>query len=191
MTTPFFLTTCAVSLCAIALIWFFPISSLFKDNFRADIRRLRDELFDFMWENGFSFETAAYRDTRQFLNGLLRASNFMSPAMLLLGLFYYVWYGMNKDRQLTDFSSCPPKLREKLEKTTTASIKRLEVLMFRRSILGLGIYLFVWTMVAAIKGRQRLKETIDNAARQLAIDTYFLGAPVSELSFSNRNLLRC
>jgi hypothetical protein len=191
MTTPFLLTTCAVSIVIIAVLWLCPLASLRRDNFRTDVRIIRDDLFDFMWENGFSFDTPAYRDARQFLNGLLRASTCMSPTTFILGLWYCIWYRLGTDEEFIDYSNCPAKLAQKLEQATDRGMNRFQVLLFREGLLGPLIMLFFRTIVLAIKGRKRLSEITDRAVRHLAIDAYSLGAPLDEMTLSQRSLVRC
>ncbi len=83
----FELSYISVSLAIFAVIWFNLFAYQRRDDFRSKIRDLRDGLFDFMLENGFSFETPAYRETRQMLNGMIRASNKIGPIMFFLFLW--------------------------------------------------------------------------------------------------------
>lgn len=73
------LTECVISLAILLFVFFFQFRRLSRDNFRSDIRRLRDELFDLMWKNGYSFDDPAYLGMRRVLNGLLRLSNHATP----------------------------------------------------------------------------------------------------------------
>src|SRR5437762_12932113 len=122
MTSAYLITTIVVSLTAIVALWLGPLTSLRRDNFRSDIRRIREDLFDFMLENGFSFEVKAYRDTRQFLNGMLRASNWLSLRNLLLAFFFYKWHLLESKEEFTSYENCSDKLQKKLEDATTSAL---------------------------------------------------------------------
>src|SRR5262245_32745843 len=62
------------------------LAQLRCDKYRTDIRRIRDELFDYMWKEGHDFSTPAYRSTRESLNGLLRICNLLSPTLLIVSV---------------------------------------------------------------------------------------------------------
>ena len=49
------------------------------DRYREDLFTLRDDLFDYMWKNGISFDLPAYRLLRQLLNGAIRAAGTVTP----------------------------------------------------------------------------------------------------------------
>lgn len=83
MTDTYVLSQCMISLAIIFFIWRSLIARQQREAFRSKIRTIRDELFDFMWKNGYDFNDPAYRSTRQTLNGLLRLSN-------TLGTFEFV-----------------------------------------------------------------------------------------------------
>lgn len=65
-------------------VWYFGFRRMRADDFRSDIRRMRDDLFDFMVANNLDFQSESYRCTRDFLNGLLRISNLLGPVVFLL-----------------------------------------------------------------------------------------------------------
>lgn len=48
MSDPSALKTLAIGVTAIAVLYFGPLAKLRKDDYRSDIRPMRDELFDFM-----------------------------------------------------------------------------------------------------------------------------------------------
>lgn len=125
MTEPFLLTTCAIGIASLVALWVGPLSTLCRDNYRADIRRLRDDLFDFMWMNGYSFQTPAYLEVRQMLNGMLRWANVIN----LVNFTVSVWF-VARNRPLDDSSAnrlldgCDPRLRGKIESTLGEAVKR-------------------------------------------------------------------
>ena len=46
-----------------------------NDWYREDLFTMRDELFDYMWRNGVSFDLPAYRLLRDFFNGAIRCAD--------------------------------------------------------------------------------------------------------------------
>lgn len=68
------------------LFWFWnvPLNQLRRDAYRNRIRSIRDNLFDAAAEHPEGFKAAAYLQARQFLNGLLRASNLLSPLNMVI-----------------------------------------------------------------------------------------------------------
>src|SRR5438034_11408435 len=123
MSYNFDLSQIFVSLAIIATLWFGLFGSLRRDSFRCRVRKLRDDLFDFMWQNGHSFETPAYQEVRQSLNGMLRISNRLGPVAFLLGLV--IWWneddsGMGKVEKLR-----PGPLKTKIEEIQERAVKEL------------------------------------------------------------------
>jgi hypothetical protein len=49
------------------------------DACRSRIRKIRDDLFDFMWMNGHDFSNPAYHEARKMLNGMLRLTCVIGP----------------------------------------------------------------------------------------------------------------
>ena len=188
MTDPFILTNCAVSVAIIVAIWFGPLASLRRDAFRTDIRQIRDELFDFMWKNGYSFENEAYRDTRQLLNGLLRMSNSLSPIPFLICIWHHLDDLENRP-SFTNFDNCPNELRQALVRAINLAGSRMLRFMFAER----SMWLF-WKIVGLFRGTKRwlvLSKASWSAVSELFVDIYPLGAPPSKLTGSQRLVLGC
>lgn len=83
MNNSFALSYLLISLTMGGFIYFVLWVSLQRERFRCEIRRTRDELFDFMWENKYDFKDPNYIQTRAALNVILRASNVVSPILLV------------------------------------------------------------------------------------------------------------
>lgn len=49
------------------------------DRYRESLFTLRDELFDYMWKQGLSYDLPAYRLMRAFLNGAIRVAGDVTP----------------------------------------------------------------------------------------------------------------
>lgn len=60
-----------------------------RDTFRCDIRRLRDELFDFVLIHGGDFSDPEYVDARESLNGMLRLSEKISFFRMLIIVWHH------------------------------------------------------------------------------------------------------
>lgn len=54
------------------------------DRFREDLFTIRDELFDYMWQHGLSYDLPAYRQMRDMLNGGIRFSEQLNLMPVLL-----------------------------------------------------------------------------------------------------------
>jgi hypothetical protein len=80
-----------------------------REQFRVDIRRIRDGLFDWMWQNGHSFSDLGYRATREMLNGLLRMSNTLSLSQLLLMMVLYFRWNLGGESGECDARKSPNK----------------------------------------------------------------------------------
>jgi hypothetical protein len=176
MTNNFALAQCLISLGMLSIIWFGLFRSLRRDNFRSDIRRIRDELFDFMWKNGQDFNAPAYRETRQMLNGMLRISNVLTPATFVIGALFA--------------SRCPPSpeskkrfqelpdgpLKQQLEKAQSLALRRLLTFVFCEGALGLLVRLALRALVLA-RLAFRAKEWASRKSRSLLSWAYVVGNP--------------
>lgn len=132
-----------------------------RDTFRADIRRIRDRLFDYMWENNLPYDTAEYVRLRQRLNGLIRLSERLGP---LFFLSIIVIYRHELDDHISVVSDkVPEPLRSRLREAEEAAAKRLGQFVFNEGCMWLFfklVFLFggiakkvtssvQWTMNAA------------------------------------------
>lgn len=59
-----------------------------RDQFRCDIRQIRDNLFDVMHSTGRSYGDPGYQRTRKMLNGTLRLSNHLG----IVWFFVVIWW---------------------------------------------------------------------------------------------------
>lgn len=107
-TADFTFSYCAVSLIALAAIYYYYVTKMRPDAYRVKIRRIRDDLFDFMWRNGYDFDTPAYRKARTMLNDLLRVSNFLSiPVMVIAAAARVSKAGGEDDAEAIDLPPGP------------------------------------------------------------------------------------
>ena len=75
---------------SLALIWF-ALDYMYKrtraDRYREALFTLRDDLFDYMWKNGLSYDLPAYRLMRAFLNGSIRFAGEVTPLSFVVLMF--------------------------------------------------------------------------------------------------------
>jgi hypothetical protein len=82
-------------LAVLAFLWFYPWRWLRVDLFRLDILTMRDELFDFMLREGFSFDDPLYRCTVATLEGLAREIDQFTLPNLLVAIYYHTQRSRN------------------------------------------------------------------------------------------------
>jgi hypothetical protein len=192
------LTTLVVSVVFLAYLWFHTIPCLRRDNFRSDIRRIRDELFDFIWKNGYSFDEPAYVEARQTLNGLLRLSNRITPFMSMVAVVYFFRYdGRLKDKNqnwLDDIADA--ELKNQIRQTVFDAITRtfryalLEGatgVVFRATCSSLVLLARTFRVIRRLLDHMRqIKEDVQ---RGVLVTANQLGSPA--LSDEGRAILHC
>lgn len=70
------------------------------DCYRENMFTLRDELFDYMWRNGLSFDLRAYRLMREYLNGSIRIADALTPLSFIALLLVVRRYHSPDTRQI-------------------------------------------------------------------------------------------
>jgi hypothetical protein len=132
------LTTISVMVFVLGWLWFGPLTSLRRDNFRSDIRRIRDDLFDFMWMNGYSYDCASYQKVRMTLNGMLSLSNQVNP------VWFVVWSRqketINRDVTFIDDGD-DAAVRQYAEQALKKAARRLEKFAFTEGTWGVAVRL--------------------------------------------------
>jgi len=167
---------CLVSLGLLAVIWFVLVARARRDDFRCDIRRIRDRLFDFMWENGYDFSTPAYRKTRQTLNGLIRVSNSLTPVGFLLS---FVVIAVSDPRDPPDDLDNPAldvKLKGALRQSRHEAITVMIRFVYLSGLIGVLVRFLVVALRAAHAAIKVERMGIRKAEQFLAIAHSF-GAP--------------
>ena len=77
-------TYLSLSLAALAVLWFYVRRLTKVDEFRETLFTLRDNLFDYMWENDLPFDDPTYLELREGLNrGIRMAEAFTLPTFLV------------------------------------------------------------------------------------------------------------
>jgi len=175
----------AISVFVLAYIWFVLCARIRRDSFRADIRRIRDDLFDFMCEHQIAFESIAYRDTRQTLNGLLRFSNRLSLGTFFVMVFHHhrkcrSGYASTETTTSTSNKLLQDKLR-KIEQATEDRVIRYLFLEGTTKLIILASFLFLKALAVLIgRTAQVMGGSWRWASSQTNLildDAYTLGAP--------------
>jgi hypothetical protein len=152
-----------------------------RDRFRTNIRYLRDSLFDYMWKNGYSFDTPAYVETRRTLNGMLRASNWISPVTFLLTAFYAKRASASQSPLFEAIKAVEDEpLRSQLMKTIDDAVYRMVRFLFLETIVGR-----ILLLVSGLKSRinlinrvlSNIRKWVFAAARTVLDDFYVFGEP--------------
>lgn len=155
------LTTFTVS---VVMLWYAArvFRRLRRDNFRSDIRRLRDALFDYVWENGHSFETSAYVQMRDTLNGLLRASTMLSPAKFMFCVWFFSKNGIPASplREAIDEVS-DRDLRSELERVNREASGRVMRFLFVDHPLGRPIVHIVSASIYFRRLREHVRRFVE------------------------------
>lgn len=186
MSEPFILTTTTVGIVVLMWLWFVPLAALRRDNYRADIRRLRDELFDFMWQNGYAFDTPAYSEARRIFNGMLRWSNFIDAIKLFVGI-YFASKSNDVGSHLEDeLKACEPPLRENIERTLHRATSRTLHFIFLEGLTGIVVRL-VRAFLKSVGQLTKIRRRIVNSTDSLIAEAYSLGG--TDLSTEQRALL--
>lgn len=175
------LTDCAVAIAAISLIWFRGLAPLRRDNFRSDIRRIRDGLFDYMWQISLDFRDPAYRSARQSLNGLLRLSNSISP------LKFFITVTLCREMAPPIQPESPNhELQKEIERARDRATHRLIHFLFLEGFVGVFVRMLL-RCLAWVSRIRDLKDRVNNGAQRLINSAYRLGA--EDLSPEDRAVL--
>lgn len=175
MNLNFVVLECLIGVGIIAFAWFFLFANLRRDNFRSEIRLLRDGLFDFMWKNGYSFETPAYRETRQLLNGILRISNKLGPISFVVN--FALVAAERDERTRREFPRCEDdRLQSELVRIRNEASKMTVRFVFFQGIFGLFVRSLA-TVLRAVHYTFRFKQWMVRMTEGLMDFAHFMGRP--------------
>lgn len=171
------------SIAILAYAWFVLFARLWRDNFRADIRRMRDELFDYMWRNGHSYRLPAYIETRTALNGILRISHRLSLIPFFVSLHYHkkgLQLGYKAEDYLEDVDD--EQLKQKIIDIHHRAGHRMLQYIFLEGTTGvcvrpirLGQKLLVWFLKWRTERIRRWEENIRRSELWLIADAHTAG----------------
>lgn len=179
----FVVFNCLVSLGILAFIWFFLFARLRRDNFRSEIRRVRDGLFDFMWQNGYDFDTPAYRETRQMLNGILRLSNKLTPVSFLISIVSVAMQetcstGPRPSGTATTLDKVTDsRLKQELQKVQQEAIRKLLIFVYLQGLFGVFVRLLLLFLKLAQFTFKAKKWAFRETERFVRTIAYPVGSP--------------
>ena len=181
------LAQCLISVGIIAFIWAGPAARIRRDNFRARIRRIRDDLFDFMLTHHYDFNTPAYGATRQTLNGMIRCSNYFSVVSFLHSLVLALRTPqpeLSPGEQIEKLQDEP--LKTALKSALNKAMREMISFIFVRNISGLLsipiITAFCVVVAWLSKTAEKSKDAfVDRPAHYLLQEAYVSGThgPIS------------
>jgi hypothetical protein len=173
----FILTECLISLVIMAYIWFFPLNRLRRDNFRSDIRRIRDELFDFMFENKYDFSIPAYIQTRQTLNGILRLSNNLSVLSFFINIIFIAKrISLEYDPNISIDKIQDEQLKKKLTDVLSSAVIRILKFTFMEGTPKI-FTMFVFYIFKLLKRLSDLQKWGKDTGSKFLSEAYKLGSP--------------
>ena len=120
----------------ILLAWRYGFEPLRRDEFRSEIRHIRDDLFDFMWRHQLSYEDPAYQYARQCLNGMIYIGGALNPVSIIVA-----GYLMLRRRRLGEVIASPRSenamLQAEINRTMTKAAKALLTFLFLQGAFGM------------------------------------------------------
>lgn len=114
--------------------------SLRRDYFVSDIRQLRDELFDYIWQNNLSFEDPNYQSACQLFDKLIdnKWTTFSFLVLMFLNLRYNN-HSINEER-------LPSDLSKKIDTITNEAVTRFVRFLFLERILKTIVKITGWEL---------------------------------------------
>lgn len=157
MNNPFALSYVTISLVALGFIYFVLCASLRREQFRCQVRQIRDELFDFMWENGHDYQEPAYVKARETMNTFLALSNKLSPTILVMSLVYAVFNIRRNKTSQPDRPLPDGPLGDRIRQSYVTLTLTLLEYSFLKGIPGACIRSIVWILSRAFHLSNKLR----------------------------------
>lgn len=156
-----------------------------REEFRSRLHKIRDDLFDFMVENGQDFSNQAYRDVRQTLNGLMRLSNTVGPVEFLVMMTRCHSDEPSHTQKFIDAMPDSP-LKDQLIRSRNQAVTAWVRYLFLEGPLG---YCFggLWAAGRAITALARIKKWMESRTSIFLIAAYEYGNP--QLTKAQRTVL--
>ncbi|MDE0001711.1 MAG: hypothetical protein OXQ29_03335 [Rhodospirillaceae bacterium] len=148
-------------LCLSAGLVVFTLDHMYRltkaDQHRESLFTLRDELFDYMWKNGHSFDLMAYRLLREHLNRAIRVADVASPLAFSVMVLVARTYSPAENRLNTAINAVEDAaVRAQLTRTLDESVQSWWVYM--------GVF---WTITKYVLAYQ---ERIAHEATENAVE---------------------
>jgi len=121
------------------------------DRLREDLFTMRDQLFDYMWQHGLSYDLSAYQQMRDFLNGGIRFADRLNLIPLLL-----VAYLVRDVRPYKDLS-LPKAIQEIDDPTTRIYFEKMYHKAGRRLYRRVFLEGFYWPLCKPVQYVRRAR----------------------------------
>lgn len=166
-------------LVAVALLWLaysYVFQRIRRRAFREDIFTIRDSLFDYMWENGLSFDLSAYGRMRSFLNGSIRTSRDIGFVPLVLVAWKDTAGVIDRPSKLEEAIAAieDTKTREHFEGVRRTVGARLRKYLFYEGLRWL-LFKPLGAFVRRLAWEERLRRRLDDASSALEDELVLLG----------------
>jgi hypothetical protein len=172
----------AVAALAALLAFFYgPWQTVCTDLSRQFIFERRDRLFDMALAGRISFDSEAYKATRQALNGLLRFAHQLTWPEIFVGMYFIHTRKPHARRWQDALKSSPPDVRKELEYLVRECCVSLTAMMALKSLFigplaAIACVIVACTSglnaivrnVAARKGFEPLNQTIQTTSAEFA-----------------------
>jgi hypothetical protein len=163
MNDPYVLPEVCISLGLIVVAWRYGFEPLRRDEFRCQIRRIRDDLFDFMWKNDLECRDTAYQDARAGLNAVIYMGGAFSPTSIIATIFLAIRRIHNEQAPAQTKKSTDPMIQEAIDLANKRAVNALLTFLFLQGPFGLFIKSSYW-LFCAIKAVQRTKQVVSVGA---------------------------
>ena len=138
------------------------------ERLRSKIRRIRDDLFDWMTENQQDYRSEEYRQVRQTLNGIMRLSNTFGPIEFFAMMVIY--------STKRSSSSLPPSiLADRLTEVKEQAVRVWMHYLFCEGFFGVCVRC-LWMTCQAVSMIAQLKSAIANSGEEILHAAYAFGS---------------
>jgi len=166
-----------LSLVALAVIYVKIFKPQREESCRSDIRRIRDDLFDFMWKHGLDYSDPGYVHSRNLMNGMMRLTNCVG-AFEFLFLMATAPAPPNNEYQSPIETVNDPVLREKLHRSINLAYRTFLTSLYTRGFFGL-LFKGLLAVVNAVRRMRGYSTSVQRRATLLLGSlSHQLGTPV-------------
>ncbi len=174
MTNAYILPQIIISLCILVFIERL-FAQLRRERFRSKIRKLRDDLFDWMVAHRQDFQSPEYRDVRQTLNGMMRMSNTLGPFEFLV--LFSRESSKKTSPQPCGVSAMPESpLKQKLIQVQIAAVHSMLWFLYAEGIFG-RCCRAIWLCCKTMSYVSKTKAAVMVGAQQILREAHQFGSP--------------
>ncbi len=173
-----------ISLGVIVVAWRYGFEPLRQDVFRCHIRQIRDDLFDFMWQNDLDFQEPAYQEARNSLNGLIHMSGALSPTSIIISVAMAIKRVRDGLISAPSRKSTNPRIQETIDLANQKAANQLLTFLFLQGVFGLVVRGLYW-LSCATKAVQRVKQRASEGASYVVANASILVLPKVPLRWTH------